>query len=427
MTTVVKLHVGRAACRRRTRAKPSSSCPFKGLAPFDVEDGKFFCGRERLVAEMVARLTGAPLMGIVGASGSGKSSALRAGSAGAALPAGVLPGSDRWAQALHAPRRAPAARRSSSRRRHESRGRCVVAVDQFEELFTACRDERRARGVHRRAAWRSRAIRAGAWSCCRVRADFYGRLRGLPGAGALLVAQPRPRRTDAPRGAAARDRAARAARPGFASSRVWSDALIGGRRAASPGPCRCCRRALLELWQHRDGRTLRAERLSSSRGGVARTPWPRLAERAYGRLDRRAATRRAAPLAPPGGRGRRRRGRTPARGSLAELGDADVADVLAVLADERLITIGDGEAEVADEALLREWPRLCDWLREDADARRLHQHLIRAAHDWESAGRDAAELSRGARLAAALEWRAGHDEELNQLEREFLEGEPRRG
>ena len=46
-----------------------------------MDDAGFFCGRERLIAEMVARLAGAPLMGIVGPSGSGKSSTLRAGPA----------------------------------------------------------------------------------------------------------------------------------------------------------------------------------------------------------------------------------------------------------------------------------------------------------------------------------------------------------
>ena len=78
------------------------ACPFKGLASFDVDDAEFFYGRERLVAEMVARLAGAPLMGIVGPSGSGKSSALRAGLL-PALAAGVLPGSEAWALALLRP------------------------------------------------------------------------------------------------------------------------------------------------------------------------------------------------------------------------------------------------------------------------------------------------------------------------------------
>jgi hypothetical protein len=78
------------------------ACPFKGLASFDVEDAEVFFGRERLVAEMVARLAGAPLMGIVGPSGSGKSSALRAGLL-AAVAGGVLPGSERWTLAVLRP------------------------------------------------------------------------------------------------------------------------------------------------------------------------------------------------------------------------------------------------------------------------------------------------------------------------------------
>ena len=67
--------------------------PFKGLASFDVADAPYFFGRERLVAEMVARLAGSPFLVAVGPSGSGKSSAVRAGLV-PALAAGALPGSE---------------------------------------------------------------------------------------------------------------------------------------------------------------------------------------------------------------------------------------------------------------------------------------------------------------------------------------------
>ena len=80
-----------------------------------------------------------------------------------------------------------------------------------------------------------------------------------------------------------------------------------------------------------------------------------------------------------------------------------------------------GQVEVAHEALLREWPRLRGWLEEDAEGRRLHQHLIHAAGEWQGSGRDPAELYRGARLASALDWAASHDPELNELERDFLD------
>ena len=65
-----------------------------------------------------------------------------------------------------------------------------------------------------------------------------------------------------------------------------------------------------------------------------------------------------------------------------------------------------GVVEVAHEALLREWPRLREWIDEDADGRRLRRHLTHAATDWDTAGRDQGELYRGARLAAALDWSA---------------------
>ena len=41
------------------------------------------------------------------------------------------------------------------------------------------------------------------------------------------------------------------------------------------------------------------------------------------------------------------------------------------LTEDRLLTASEGTVEVAHEALTREWPRLQDWLREDAQGREL--------------------------------------------------------
>ena len=56
---------------------PPGHSPWKGLAAYEMADAPWFSGRERLVAELVARLAGARLLGVVGPSGSGKSSVLR--------------------------------------------------------------------------------------------------------------------------------------------------------------------------------------------------------------------------------------------------------------------------------------------------------------------------------------------------------------
>ena len=92
------------------------------------------------------------------------------------------------------------------------------------------------------------------------------------------------------------------------------------------------------------------------------------------------------------------------------------------LADARLITTEQDAAEVAHEALIREWPTLRGWLEEDRQGLWLHRQLTEAAQAWVKLEREAGALYRGARLAQALEWAgdAGHAAELNALEREFL-------
>ena len=70
-------------------------CPYKGLAQFEADDSRSFFGRERLVGELAARTVAAGFLCVVGASGSGKSSAIAAGLL-PSLDAGLLPGSERW-------------------------------------------------------------------------------------------------------------------------------------------------------------------------------------------------------------------------------------------------------------------------------------------------------------------------------------------
>jgi WD40 repeat protein len=102
--------------------------------------------------------------------------------------------------------------------------------------------------------------------------------------------------------------------------------------------------------------------------------------------------------------------------------DRDVVrDVLSTLADARLITTDQDVAEVAHEALIREWPTLRNWLEENREGLRLHRHLTVTAQEWDASNRDSSMLYRGARLAQALEWAAEHGDDLNLLESSFLD------
>ena len=400
-------------------------CPYRGLAPFDAAHAEYFFGRERLVAELVARLVGSTLLAVVGPSGSGKSSAVRAGLL-PALADGVVPGSEHWRRAVMRPGARPLAELSRALARAVPEAgdegaapwiadalerlpdgeRLVLLIDQFEEAFVACRDQ-----AEREAFFDALVEGAGDPDerlviVLAIRGDFYARcaehaeLSTLVSANQLLVG---PMRRDELRRAIELP----ARRAGLRVEPRLVSALVGDV-AAEPGGLPLLSAALVELWQRRDGRTLRYgvyERSGGVSGAVAR-----LAEDAYQRLSP-AERLRARPmlLRLAGADDEQAEGFVRRRVPLDELEldrDEDAARALAVLTESRLLTVDEGAAEVAHEALLREWPRLRDWLAEDAEGRHLHQHLIGAAGEWRDSGRDPAELYRGARLASALDWAA---------------------
>ena len=176
------------------RAERRETCPFKGLAFFDRADAEYFCGREHVVSDLLARLVQSTLVGILGPSGIGKSSLMRAGVL-PALSAGVLPGSAGWRQLLIRPGEQPCAELQRALGGNPpgdmlcqlSPGeRIVVAVDQFEELFTSCDSEaERTRFVEDLIAVAGDAEQR-AMVLVVLRADFYGRLASYPRFAGLL-------------------------------------------------------------------------------------------------------------------------------------------------------------------------------------------------------------------------------------------------
>ena len=411
------------------RVAAEGTCPFKGLANFEPVDADYFFGRERLVAELVARVVGAGFLGIVGPSGSGKSSALRAGLL-PALAGGVLPGSESWRRVLMRPGERPldelrrvlvsgaADPLAEALDALPADGRLLVAVDQLEELFTACRsgDERAAFAA---ALARAAADPQGrAVVVVALRADYYGRFAGYPAFAELLGAN---HVLVGPMQASELRRAVElpAGRVGLRVEPELVDALVDDLEG-EPGALPLLSTALLELWQKRRDNTLAVAAYWES-GGVHGAV-ARLAESVYDRIaDERHGLVRAVMLRLVG----EGDGDAPVRrrAPLAELDlerNPDVGPVLDALAESRLVTIGEHSVEVAHEALLSEWPRLRGWIAEDADWRRLRHHITEAATEWHAAGRDPGELYRGARLAAALDWAADHALDLNEREREFV-------
>ena len=396
-------------------ARLPAICPFKGLASFQPEDAEYFFGREALVAEMTARVVGATFLGVVGPSGSGKSSVVRAGLV-ASLNDGILPGSSTWRTFVMRPGQHPLAELDNILD-SESPGanRDVLVVDQFEEIYTTSGESERQSFVR---ALVDLSTNADTLVVLVVRADYYGRCAAYPdlarlfGRNHVLVG---PMDADALRRAVelpAR-RAGLMVEPGLVGALV--DDVVG-----EPGALPLMSACLLDLWRRRDGPTL-SEATYEASGGV-RGSIAGLAEGAYAELTAEQQVRARQillRLSSVGDGGAAVRRRAP-MGEIGVDDDPDVARAIEVLTSARLLTASEGSIEVAHEALLREWPRLREWLDQDADGRRLQMHLINAAGEWQEHGRDTGDLYRGERLAAALDWTTGHDPELSPLEREFM-------
>jgi len=397
--------------------RPTDVCPYKGLARFETNDAEFFFGREQVVAEAIGHLVGGRFLALVGASGSGKSSLLRAGVLHA-LKSGALPGSGEWGYSVMRPGEHPVAAMAQAMNDPPGGARSVLAVDQFEEIFTACSDDAERDAFLDRMTGAALDPDGAVTTVIAMRADFYGHcarhraLASLLATGQILVG---PMDDQELRRAIERP----AERAGLEVDADLADALVADT-LDQPGALPLLSTALLELWTRRRDRTLHLDdylRAGGVEGAVAR-----LAEAAFDRLDadgQAAAKRILLRLAAPGEGVEVVRRRAP----LSEFDlerDADASRAMAVFTDARLVTVSEGTAEVAHEALLHEWPRLRTWLEDDAEGRKLHRHVTESSHAWDEGGRDPADLYRGARSTAAWEWAEPHEADLNDLERDFL-------
>ena len=291
----------------------------------------------------------------------------------------------------------------------------LLVVDQLEELFTRCDDP------ERRSAFVAALLERRGPVAVGLRADLYGRLGAHPelaqavaGDQVLLGAMTRAELERAVTAPAAL--AGLKLEPGLTE-------LIVRDVATEPGALPMLSHALRATWELRDGRTLTVDGYRRS-GGVA-SAIARTADALVDALppEQRALARgvflRMTELGEGADDSRRR---VPTAELVPEGTDAaTVAELLARLADARLVTLGDDDAEVAHEALIREWPRLRGWLEEDRDAIRAHRRLGDAAALWEAGGRDPSDLLRGARLAAAVEVAEAGRVQLNAVERAFVD------
>ena len=425
--------------------------PYMGLEAFGEGDADLFFGRDREIQRLVEKVRGGGrFVAVLGASGSGKSSLVRAG-----LVHALRAADEDWLVVLvrpgAAPLRALAAQLATlgagramgatlddltedprtlglavelAIADSSSGDRALIVIDQLEELFTLCRDQaERAQFV---ALLTSAVLTPGARTVLVVtlRADFYARLAGHPELAQLVSAQPLllgP--LDSGGLLQAIELPARCVgyslEPGLAET-IRSD--VG----AEPGSLPLLEHALLELWRRRRGRLLTLEGYRDA-GGVDGALAQR-AEAVYGAFgaERQKLARRMLLRLTEPGEGTEDTRRRAGRDELVPVGSVAADEVLRALVDARLLTSDRDEAgadvvDVAHEALIRGWPRLRAWIEADRAGLLTHRRLTDAARDWERLGGESGALYRGARLVAAGDWAHAHADEVSSLERHFLE------
>lgn len=92
-----------------------------------------------------------------------------------------------------------------------------------------------------------------------------------------------------------------------------------------------------------------------------------------------------------------------------------------LLTFDRAVTTREPTVEVAHEALLREWPRLVGWLREDAELLGSLDTISLSANTWEQGGRVATDLYRGGRLDSAVDVALTTPNRVRMLDTEFID------
>lgn len=435
---------------------PEGAPPYRGLQAFDVGDALFFFGREALLEWLLDKLRPARIenrfLAIIGPSGSGKSSLARAGLL-AALKSGRLPGSDAWpavvcrpgaqpleslALALAGPAgltNSPSEVRNLMRDLGEdarllhlttrlalhdapAERRVVVLIDQFEEVFTLCSDERQRQALVDNLLHAATAVDGRTVVLLTLRADFYGRCAADPGLAAAL--SDRQILVGALTSEELRSAIERPAGLVGCELEPGLTALLLKDTQGQQGSLPLLQHALLELWNRRRARRLTVEAYNLI-GGVSGA-LEKHAEGVYGSFNEtekevcRKVFLRLVQLGEGTAATRRRL-------AVQELGGEENGTVVRRLTDARLLTT-DGEenptVELAHEALITGWQRFQGWIENDREALIVRRRLDEAATEWNAKGRDASFLLIGGRLAQAEEWAVGRPDEVNNSKREFL-------
>jgi serine/threonine protein kinase len=444
---------------RKTRTLGEGESPFPGLTPFQEGDADRFFGRSRDVSRMVARVRELPLTGVVGPSGVGKSSFIRAG-VGPALKAS----GDHWDVITLRPGRQPITALATVVERYttrskgpapaepvdhdrlvdrlrtepgylgsllrtralSSRGNLLLFVDQFEELYTLVTDPAERRAFTAALA----AVADDTGSPMRVvvsmRSDFLDRVgedqRFLEELSRGLVFLSVPDREGLKE---ALQQPLDMVGYQFETPEMIEDMLYA--LEGTPGALPLLQFTAARLWDERD----RDKKLLTAAhylevGGITgalathadevvrgmNANAQRLTQKIFRQLVTPERTRAIVELA-----------------DIYALADdkAEISRVLDLLVGARLLVVqkrdgtGSGTVEIVHESMTTSWPTLRRWLDEDQEDTAFLVEIAAAAKQWHAKGRPPGLLWRGEAMEEARRWYTSRPRQLVAREQAFLD------
>ncbi|MGK7927642.1 MAG: caspase family protein, partial [Spirulina sp.] len=428
-------------------------CPYKGLAYFDrtEEDARYFYGRTALTDELLEKVRVGNFLAVLGASGSGKSSVVRAGLLYQLQRGQRLSGSENWQIKIFQPgehplnslaltfvdpelsniERATQLAEAEDLIEKGSEGlrqlisvadtkRVVLVADQFEEAFTLCQDTSERQQFFECLL---AALPKTDGKLCLVltmRADFFGQCTEQDYSGLAQQIQGNlvtvtPMSPEELRQAIVEPakRVELEIEPELVKE-ILADV------ADAPGYLPLLQYTLTELWKQRTDNCLQLNTYAKL-GGVMGTLRKRADEvyEGFSKAEEKAAVRHIFLALTQLGEGTEDTRRRVLKPDLVnQRYSAELIDtVVQKLADEKLVVtsemVGKGGGsegvavvDVAHEALIRHWSLLRGWVSENRDAIRIQRKIEAAAEEWkrEEKPEEMAFLLQGAKLSNAEEY-----------------------
>jgi WD40 repeat protein/energy-coupling factor transporter ATP-binding protein EcfA2 len=455
---------------------PDEPAPYRGLMPFKTEHARFFFGRDQDIGptssrpNLVDKLRAGRFVAVVGMSGSGKSSIVRAGLL-PRLAQDVIAGSRRWkiitfspaddpfrslAHALVAhlpqPQRPRAAEelfiqltsltvglRKTLENWLDVDCEALLFIDQFEEVFTHAPNRRSGTAVRQKYEdlitsfahqFATEVLRPGGRlrGVITVRADFIEPCLQIPDLKALLQDRQLLLGELGKDTVALREVIQRPAQEVGAMLETGLTEVLLADMGRQSGALPLLEDTLLELWRTRRGPWLTHSSYKAL-GGLAGA-LERRADQVFLGLDQsqREIARRIFVKLTSIEEGADHTRRRVERESLYPAGcdRSEVDSLIRILAsaDARLVVAESDSLAIVHDTLIHNWPRLQQWLNENRELERVHRELERAANNWQRHDRAGKYLiPHGSPLFADIEQHAAALEcRLTLLEVEFICG-----